>query len=492
MITPKPQVFLDQAPGDIYYLSKDRLVAGFDRPLFIDTPVALSVVCGNQNLTIRGLVEVITHRYQKYVGTIVWQDDLEKQVLDALLRSSAGDFRYRKLPVVVANAFEKEPSLETENLSQSFLRRKRQGYVGLAALIVFLMVGVVWGVWQTFFRIYVDAPFAAVTVPLRMMMAPESGQINWNATLGPAGRLHQKQILGTMLSPKWQEDKERLENDLSFLKTQIDGLREKKRDAVLRVSYRQQSAQDLLRQKQERLRSAQADYDQAITQKNRLTPLHQKGYLSHIKWDALQSEITKTKTAVDEAQAALDQTQTDTQMIMNGLDFPIGGAPQDLERDIAEKTKQYDNLTRQRRLLDERFQNLTLTSPCDCRVVSVQSDQAWVNAGSVLVRMQEDNEEALVVEARLPAPVANRVQVGDEGQITLGDDGINVPARVVDIRPMASTERYGLSPTIMQDPALTSVYLKPLHGTLAPHKPGTHVHVSIHKPTPLSYLSGLF
>jgi multidrug resistance efflux pump len=488
----KPKVFLDQSPGEVYYLTKDRLVVGFDRPLFMDTPVTITIVCGSQNVTIQGAVETITRRHQKYVGTIVWQDASQKQALDSLLRSTAGNFERRKLPVVVANEFQRETPSEAENLSQAFLRRKRRGYAGLACLIVLLMVGVVWGVWQTFFRIYVDAPFAAITVPLRMMMAPEFGQVTWNTSVQSSERLHQGQILGAMVSPKLQETKERLENDLSFLKIQIEGLREKKQDAALRVSYRQQSAQDLLRQKEERLRSAQADYDQALAQQRRLTPLHQKGYLSHIKWDTLKAEITKTKTAVDEAQAALDQTKTENQMIMASLDVPVGGAPQDLDREIAEKITQYENLTRQRHLLDDRFQSMTLTSPCDCRIVSSQSDQAWMNPGAVLMRLQEDSDEALVVEARLPASVANRVQVGDAARISVGDQGDEIPARVVDIRPVASTERYGLSPMIMEDPALTSVYLKPVHGNLSPHKAGTHVNVSIHKATVFRHLKELF
>jgi multidrug resistance efflux pump len=492
MTTSNPQVFLDHAPGDVYYLSKDRLVVGFDRPLFIDTPVTVTIVYGDQNVTIQGIVEVITRRHQKYVGSIIWQDAVQKQVLDGLLRRNAGDFKRRKLPLVVANEFQKETPSEAENLSQAFLRRKRRGYVGLAVLIVLLMVGIVLGIWQTFFRIYVDAPFAAVTVPLRVMMAPEAGQVIWNASIMPSEHLHQGQILGTMISPKLLEAKERLESDESFLKIQMIGLREKKQDAALRVSYRKQSAQDLLRQKEERLRAAQADYDQAMAQKKRLTPLHQKGYLSHIKWDALALDIIKTKTAVNEAQAALDQAKTETQMIMDSLDFPIGGAPQDLDQDIEEKQAQSKNLIRQRRLLDDRFESLTLTSPCDCRIVSAQSDKAWVSSGAVLMRLQEDNPEGLVVEARLPASVANRVQVGDDARLSVGDNGENMPARVVDIRPVASTERYGLSPVIMQDPSLTSVYLKPVQGNLTPYKPGTHVHVSIHKPSVLSYLKGLF
>jgi hypothetical protein len=170
----------------------------------------------------------------------------------------------------------------------------------------------------------------------------------------------------------------------------------------------------------------------------------------------------------------------------------MGEAPQDLDRGIEEKQAQSQNLMRQRRLLDDRFQNLTLTSPCDCRIVSAQSDKAWVSSGAVLMRLQEDNAEALVVEARLPASVANRVQVGDAARLSVGDSGEDLPARVVDIRPVASTERYGLSPVIMQDPSLTSVYLKPVQGNLTLHKPGTHVHVSIHKPSVLSYLKGLF
>jgi multidrug resistance efflux pump len=492
MIIPKPQVFLDRALGDVYYLSKDRLVVGFDRPLFVDAPVALTIVCGHENMIVHGIVEAITRRHQKYVGTIVWQDAVQKQVLGALLRSPRGDFEYHKLPLVVANEFQKEAPSEAETLSQAFLRRKRRGYIWLAALIILLMVGIVLGVWQTFFRIYVDAPFAAVTVPLRIMMAPEGGQITWNSSVMPAARLYQGQILGILASPKLKEDKEHLENDLSFLKIQIEGLKEKKRDAVLRASYREQSAQDLLRQKKERLQASQAEYDQAMTQKKRLTPLHQKGYLSHIKWDALHAEIAKSKTAVNEAQAALDQTQTETRMIMAALDFPTGGAPQDLDREIAEKMEQRENLMRQRRLLEDRFENLTLTSPCDCTVVSAQSDKAWVSSGAVLMRLQEDNAEGLVVEARLPAAAANRVQVGDEARLSVGDNGEDLPARVVDIRPVASTERYGLSPVIMQDPSLTSVYLKPVQGNLTPHKPGTHVHVSIHKPSVLSYLKGLF
>jgi multidrug resistance efflux pump len=492
MTTSNPQVFLDHAPGDVYYLSKDRLVVGFDRPLFIDTPVTVTIVYGDQNVTIQGIVEVITRRHQKYVGSIVWQDTVQKQILDGLLRRTTGNFERRKLPLVVANEFQKETSSEAENLSQAFLRRKRRGYAGLTCLIILLMVGIVWGVWQTFFRIYVDAPFAAVTVPLRMMMAPESGQVIWNTSAIPSHHIHQGQILGTMISPKLLESKDRLESDASFLKIQITGLKEKKQDAALRVSYRKQSAQDMLRQKEERLRAAQADYDQAMAQKKRLTPLHQKGYLSHIKWDALALDIIKTKTTVNEAQAALDQATTETQMIMDSLDFPIGGAPQDLDRDIEEKQAQSQNLMRQRRLLDDRFQSLTLTSPCDCRIVSAQSDKAWVSSGAVLMRLQEDNADALVVEARLPASVANRVQVGDEARLSVGDGGEDMPARVVDIRPVASTERYGLSPMIMQDPSLTSVYLKPVQGNLTPHKPGTHVHVSIHKPSVLSYLKGLF
>ena len=261
----KPKVFLDHAPGDVYYLSKDRLVVGFDRPLFMDTPVTITIVCGGQNVTIQGAVEAITRRHQKYVGTIVWQDALQQQILDAFLRSNAGNFKPRKFPVVVANEFQKEPSLvEAENL---------------------------------------------------------------------------------------------------FLKIQIEGLRAKKQDAALRISYRQQSAQDLLRQKEERLRSAQVDYEQALTQQRRLTPLHQKGYLSHIKWDTLKAEIIKAKTAVNEAQAALDQTKTDNQMIMASLDVPVGATPQDLDQEISEKIAQRENLKRQRRLLDERFQSLTLTSP---------------------------------------------------------------------------------------------------------------------------------
>jgi multidrug resistance efflux pump len=492
MTTSNPQVFLDHAPGDVYYLSKDRLVVGFDRPLFIDTPVTVTIVYGDQNVTIQGIVEVITRRHQKYVGSIVWQDTVQKQILDGLLRRATGNFERRKLPLVVANEFQKETPSEAENLSQAFLRRKRRGYAGLACLIILLMVGIVWGVWQTFFRIYVDAPFAAVTVPLRMMMTPEAGQVIWNTSVEPSQHLHQGQILGTMISPKLIEAKERLESDQSFLKIQMMGLREKKQDAALRVSYRKQSAQDLLRQKEEHLRAAQADYDQAMAQKKRLAPLHQKGYLSHIKWDALALDIIKTKTAVNEAQAALDQAKTETQMIMDSLDFPMGEAPQDLDRGIEEKQAQSQNLMRQRRLLDDRFQNLTLTSPCDCRIVSAQSDKAWVSSGAVLMRLQEDNAEALVVEARLPASVANRVQVGDAARLSVGDSGEDLPARVVDIRPVASTERYGLSPVIMQDPSLTSVYLKPVQGNLTPHKPGTHVHVSIHKPSVLSYLKGLF
>jgi multidrug resistance efflux pump len=325
-----------------------------------------------------------------------------------------------------------------------------------------------------------------------MMMAPDFGQLTWSTSVQPSERLHQGQTLGTMVSPKLQEAKERLENDLSFLKIQIEGLREKKQDADLRVSYRQQSAQDLLRQKEERLRGAQADYNQALAQQRRLAPLHQKGYLSHIKWDTLKAEITKTKTAVDEARAALDQTKTENQIIMASLDVPAGGAPQDLDREIAEKIAQRENLMRQRRFLEERFQSLTLTSPCDCRIVSSQSETAWVNPGAVLMRLQEDSDEALVVEARLPASVANRVQVGDAARISVGDQGEDIPARVVDIRPVAATERYGLSPTIMQDPALTSVYLKPVHGNLSAYKPGTHVDVSIHKATVFSSLKGLF
>ncbi len=489
----KPKVFLDHAPGDVYYLSKDRLVVGFDRPLFMDTPVTITIVCGGQNVTIQGAVEAITRRHQKYVGTIVWQDALQQQILDAFLRSNAVNFKPRKFPVVVANEFQKEPSLvEAENLSQVFLRRKRHGYVGLTCLIVLLMVGIIWGVWQTFFRIYVDPPFAAITVPLRMMMAPDFGQVTWNTSVQPSEALHQGQILGSMVSPKLQETKERLESDLSFLKIQIEGLRAKKQDAALRISYRQQSAQDLLRQKEERLRSAQVDYEQALTQQRRLTPLHQKGYLSHIKWDTLKAEIIKTKTVVNEAQAALDQTKTDNQMIMASLDVPVGATPQDLDQEISEKIAQRENLKRQRRLLDERFQSLTLTSPCDCRIVSSQSDKAWVNPGAVLMRLQEDSDEALVVEARLPASVANRVQVGDAAWISVGNQGNDVPARVVDIRPMAATERYGLSPMIMQDPSLTSVYLKPVQGNLSPHKAGTHVNVSIHKPTVFDYLKRLF
>ena len=108
------------------------------------------------------------------------------------------------------------------------------------------------------------------------------------------------------------------------------------------------------------------------------------------------------------------------------------------------------------------------------------------------MRLQEDSDEALVVEARLPASVANRVQVGDAAWISVGNQGNDVPARVVDIRPMAATERYGLSPMIMQDPSLTSVYLKPVQGNLSPHKAGTHVNVSIHKPTVFDYLKRLF
>jgi multidrug resistance efflux pump len=488
----KPKVFLDQAPGEVYYLTKDRLVVGFDRPLVIDTPVTLTIICDNQNVMIQGAVEVIARRHQKYVGTIVWQDSLQKQILDALLSSAAGDFEPPKLPVVVANEFQKETPSEAENLSQAFLRRKRRGYVELTCLIVLLMVGIVWGVWQTFFRIYVDAPFAAITVPLRVMMAPDFGQVIWSTSVQPSEALHQGQILGTMVSPKLQEAKERLESDLSFLKIQIEGLRAKKQDAALRISYRQQSAQDLLRQKKERLRAAQVDYEQALTQKRRLTPLYQKGYLSHIKWDTLKAGIIKTKTAVNEAQAALDQTKTDNQMIMASLDVPVGVTPQDLDQQISEKIAQRENLKRQRRLLDERFQSLTLTSPCDCRIVSSQSDKAWVNPGAVLMRLQEDSDEALVVEARLPASVANRVQVGDAAWISVGDQGDDVSARVVDIRPMAATERYGLSPMIMQDPSLTSVYLKPVHGNLRPHKAGTHVNVSIHKPNIFDYLKRIF
>jgi hypothetical protein len=108
------------------------------------------------------------------------------------------------------------------------------------------------------------------------------------------------------------------------------------------------------------------------------------------------------------------------------------------------------------------------------------------------MRLQEDSDEALVVEARLPASVANRVQVGDAARISVGDQGDEIPARVVDIRPVASTERYGLSPMIMEDPALTSVYLKPVHGNLSPHKAGTHVNVSIHKATVFRHLKELF
>ncbi|MFM7631222.1 MAG: HlyD family secretion protein [Alphaproteobacteria bacterium] len=489
MAMPKPQVFLDQRAGEVYHLSKDRLVGGFDHPLSMEAPVVVVVVCGGQQVTLQGIVQVVTRRQQKYVGTILWQDAAQQEALDALLRSP---LTFRKWPVVAANTFEKTGFLETETLSEHFLHRKYRGYAVLACLMTVLLVGMIWGLWQTFFRIYADAPFAAVTVPLRMLTAPESGQVIWTTQITSADHLRQGQVLGTIVSPKLQDAKTTLDNDLSFLKTQIEGLREKKRDAVLRLSYRQQSAQNRLRQKEERLRLAQADYAQAQSQRQRLAPLHKKGYLSSIKWDTLQAEVTKTKTIVDEAQAALDQATTEHQMVTASLDAPTGETPKGLDQEIAEKLAQHDNLIRQRAFLKDRFAGLTITSPCDCQIVLVQSNKAWVNAGAILIRLQEDNPEALVVEARLPASVAERIQVGDAAQMALGDHGGRVAARVVDIRPMAQTERYGLSPTIMQDPALTSVYLKPIQGNLNPFKPGTHVDVSIHKGPVWGYLQGLF
>jgi hypothetical protein len=80
----------------------------------------------------------------------------------------------------------------------------------------------------------------------------------------------------------------------------------------------------------------------------------------------------------------------------------------------------------------------------------------------------------------LPAFVADRVQVGDTARVSFGDQGNAVPARVVDVRPVVSGDRYGLSPQVMQDPALTSVYLRPLHASFSGQEAGMHADVSIH------------
>lgn len=479
--------------AEVYHLSRDRLVGRFDYPLVIDTPVAVDIVYEGHALTLRGTVEGVSRCHHHYVGTLVWQDTRQQSGLDDVLGGQnphrpqiappplhADNQRDAPHTADQEQADHPTPSpAPQDQLEQAFLRRKHRGYALLAALVVLLLVGTVWALWQTFFRIYASAPFAAVTVPMRMVTAPESGQLVWNTLVQPSGRVHKGQIIGALSSPKLEEAKARLQNDMAFLRIQIEGLKDKKQDAGLRVSFRQQAAQETLRQKEHRLRAAQAEYDQTKDRQKRLAPLHQKGYLSQIKWGDLQVDVTKAQAGVDEAQAALDQAKTDVQMAIMSLDTAGGRTPQDWDQEISEKLAAYEILLRQRRLLDDRTDGLTLTSPCDCRIVSAQSHQAYVNQGSIVMRLQEDAGEASLIEARLPASVANRVQVGDKAGVALGDRAGDVPARVVDIRPVAATERYGLSPMVMQDPSLTSVYLKPLRGTAGHQEPGTHARVSI-------------
>jgi multidrug resistance efflux pump len=487
MMIAKPQIFLDHIPGGVYHLSGDCLVGSFDRALAVGSQVCVDIVFRRKKLKLQGSVDSLRRHHQKYIGTIVWQDRLQQEALNHVLHGhpyQAHNYNpAQDNPVNHAGNRENPSPSPAETLSDAFLKRKRRGYALLACVGAFLVFGMVVGLWQTFFRIYADAPFAAVTVPLRAVTASESGQLTWTASVGASDRIKKGQVLGRIVSPKIQEDADRLQSDLSFLQTQIDLLREKKRDATLISSYRQQSAQDFIRQKEERLRGSKADYDQALSHKKRMEPLYHKGYISRVKWDVITAAVSKAKALVDEDEAVLSQAKTEGQMTQQfsvSSGNSLQGTPQDLDREISEKLAQYENLMRERRFLDGRAQSLTLISPCDCRVISAQNNKTWVNQGSTVMRLQESDRDTIVVEARLPAYVADRVQVGDVARVSMGDQGRYLSAHVVDVRPVVAGDRYGLSPQVMQDPALTSVYLKPLHQGFSGQEAGMHADVSIH------------
>jgi hypothetical protein len=476
---PEPQIFLGRAQGEARRLSSERLVGAFDHPLTVGSKVLVDVVCRSQRLKVQGVVDSLRRHQGKYIGTILWQDTPQQQALSQILQGHA----YRAPGTKPLGSGDFSSASHVENLSEAFLKRKRRGYVLLSCLGLFLVFGMAFGLWQTFFRIYADAPFAAVTVPLRSVTASESGQLTWTLPLRPSDVLKQGQVLGLIVSPKIEDMVTRLQSDLSFLQTQIDLLKEKRQDADLILSYRQESAENLIRQKEERLRATTADYDQAVRYKKNLEPLYHKSYVSRVKWDAIVADVDKTKAIKNEANAVLTQAKTEAAMAQTfsiSSGGTLQGTPQDLDREIVEKMAQHANLQREHRLLEARVQNLTLVSPCDCRIISAQSDKTWVNQGATLIQLQENDADAMVVEARLPAYVANRVQVGDAARVSLGDLGPSLPARVVDIRPVVSGDRYGLSPQVMQDPALTSVYLKPVHRGFSVQQAGMHADVSIH------------
>ena len=361
--------------------------------------------------------------------------------------------------------------------------KKSRGYVLISCFVFIFMVIASKVIWHAAFNIDISPPFAAVTVPLNSITAPDSGIFTWNNIINDGDFVATNQLLGTINSPNLQAKKIQLEGQLSELKGNIAKLQQTQKESEQFFTYYIQNTQNTLIERKNHLENMKIALKIEQEHNKRLKILQKKGYATIGQIDNAKLKLNDIKNDTEAAENALNQATIQMQMAKQYyLPQPNSAqkSPAEIQQDINDKTIQYNNLLKEYQVITSHYNNMKIISPCDCKVIQSIGNNQWINQGSTIIYLHDTNSKQLTIEARLPVYLANRVQNGYTATVTLDKSDTTIQAKVVQTRAVSNiNKRYGLPNQITQDPSLTSIYLLPISGHLSPDNIGVLARISV-------------